>query len=258
MAIVTLTTDFGHRGYDLPRLRGAVLKEQATVQLTDITHEINNYDIVQAAFIFRHVWHRFPKGTIHLISVNDYSAAKPRFLVAAHHGHYFIAPDNGLFTLIFGSGDQPKAFYELKYREDRLLCLEEVYAKAIGFLARGRPVIEIGPPAEEVVQRISLQPVISQRQIRGSIIFIDNYENAITNINRPLFEQVGGGREFKLFFKRHDPICRLSQHYNEVEVGEPLCLFNSAGLLEIAINLGKAGSLLPLKVEDTVQIDFHS
>lgn len=257
MAIVTLTTDFGHGGYELARLKGAMLREFSELRLVDITHTVNNYDIVQAAFIFRNAWASFPKGTIHLISVNDYAIEKPRFLVAAHHGHYFVAPDNGLFTLIFGD-DQPKAFHELKYREDRLLNLEEVYAYAAGFLGRGRPVIEIGPPAEGIVQRITLQPVISHSQIRGSVIFIDNYENAITNVSKALFEQVSGGRDFQLFFKRHDPICQLSQYYNEVDIGEPLCLFNSAGLLEVAINMGRAGSLLSLKVEDTVQIDFHS
>jgi S-adenosyl-L-methionine hydrolase (adenosine-forming) len=257
MAIVTLTTDFGHGGYELARLRGAVLKESAELQLVDITHTVNNYDIVQAAFIFRNAWASFPKGAIHLISINDYAVENPRFLVTAHHGHYFVAPDNGLFTLIFGD-DQPRAFHELKYSRDRLLNLEEVYAYAAGFLARGRPIIEIGPPVADIMQRITLQPVISHSQIRGSVIFVDNYENAITNVSKTLFEQVGGGRDFQLFFKRHDPICELSQYYNEVEVGEPLCLFNSAGLLEVAINMGRAGSLLSLKVEDTVQIDFHS
>ncbi len=257
MAIVTLTTDFGQRGYYLARLKGALLREAEGAQLVDITHDIENYDIVQAAFLFRNAWSSFPKGSIHLISVNDYNASPPRFLVAAHHGHYFIAPDNGLFSLIFGN-DQPKLFHELKYRQDKLLRLEELYAQAVGFLSKGRPVIEIGLPAEEVVQRITLQPVISHSQIRGSVIFVDNYENVITNVGRDLFEQVSGGRTFQLFFKRHDPIRKMRGHYQEVEVGAPLCLFNSAGLLEIAINMGKASSLLGLNVEDTIQIDFHS
>ena len=78
----------------------------------------------------------------------------------------------------------------------------------------------------------------------------------IVNIRRELFEQVGQNREFALYFKRHDPITQLSLHYNDVPIGETLCLFNSADYLEIAINMGKAGSLLGLKMEDTIQIDF--
>ncbi len=257
MAIITLTTDYGPGGYYLPRLKGALLSACPGAQLTDLAHHINNYDIVQAAFLFRNAWHRFPKGTIHLIGVNDIASAAPRFLAVAHRGHYFIAPDNGLFNLIFAD-DQPVQYREVLYEHSELMGIEQIYARAAGHLHAGRPVIEIGPAAEGIVQRITLQPVISPALIRGSIIYIDHYENAITNIHQLLFEQVGAGLPFELYFKRHDPIRRLSHHYHEVEVGEPLCLFNSAGLLEIAVNMGKAGSLLGLKAEDTVQVEFKT
>lgn len=257
MAIVTLTTDFGDRGFDLPKLKGALLSAASTVQLVDLTHQVGNYDIVQAAFLFRNAWQNFPKGTIHLISVNDYPADTPRFLAAAHRGHYFIAPDNGLFSLIFPE-DAPNQYHIVQYEAKELIALDRIYARAVGHLAQGRPIIELGEATPEVMQRITLQPVISPSQIRGSVIFIDGFDNAITNINQPLFEQVGGGRAFALYFKRHDPIQGLSRYYHEVDIGEPLCLFNSSNLLEIAINMGKASSLLGINVEDTVQIEFRS
>jgi hypothetical protein len=257
MAIVTLTSDFGWQDYYLAMIKGAILSEAPAVQLVDLTHGVKNYDIVQAAFLFKNAWPSFPKGSIHLISVNDYNPAKKRFLAAAFRGHYFVAPDNGLFSLIFDE-DGPKAFHELPYEESEVFPLKKVYARAVAYLSKGRPIIELGPVAEDIEQRITLQPVTSHSQIRGSIIHLDNYENVITNVSRDLFERVGGGRTFKLFFKRHDPILTLSTHYYSVSVGEPLCLFNSAGYLEIAINMGKAASLLGLKVEDTIQIDFHS
>ncbi len=257
MAIVTLTTDFGEKGYDLPRLKGTLLGSFEPIRLVDLTHQVDNYDIVQAAFLFRNAWQSFPKGTIHLISVNDYPATAPRFLAAAHRGHYFVAPDNGLFSLIF-TEDKPNQYHILEYAPEALLKVERIYAKAVGHLAQGRSIIELGKATNDIVQRITLQPVIGPSQIRGSVIFIDNFDNAITNINRSLFDQVSGGRSFALYFKRHDPIRRLSQHYHEVEIGAPLCLFNSTGLLEIAINMGKASGLLGIKVEDTVQIDFHA
>lgn len=257
MAIVTLTTDFGERGYDLARLKGALLSAQPELQLIDLTHQVGNYDIVQAAFLFSNAWASFPKGSIHLISVNDYPAQPLRFLAAAHRGHYFIAPDNGLFSLIFGA-EAPKQYRELPCEAEQQLATEQLYARAVSHLAKGRPLIEIGPAVEDTVQRITLQPVISPAQIRGSVIFVDNFGNAVTHISRALFEQVGAGRPFSLYFKRHDPIRRLSRHYHEAEVGAPLCLFNAAGLLEIAINMGSASQLLGLKYEDTVQLDFHS
>ena len=117
-------------------------------------------------------------------------------------------------------------------------------------------MLEIGLPVMEVERRIALQPVISTAQIRGSVIYIDHYENVIVNVQEELFERVRNGRDFQLFFKRHDPIVCMSNHYHDVNIGETLCLFNEAGYLTIAINMGKAASLLGLKLDDMVQIDF--
>ena len=256
MPIVTLTTDFGWQDHYLAMIKGAMLCEHPQLNIVDITHGIQNYDIVQAAFLFRNAWPSFPKGSIHLISVNDYYAAQKRFLATSYQDQYFIAPDNGLFSLIFD--ELPRLIYELEYNENASFPLREVYASAVGHLAHGRPLLEIGLPAQDVQQRITLQPVISNSQIRGSIIYIDGYENAITNVPKSLFDKVGEQRKFSLFFKRHAPIRRLCHDYHDVPVGDPLCLFNSAGYLEIAINMGRASSLLGLKVDDNIQIDFHS
>ena len=113
----------------------------------------------------------------------------------------------------------------------------------------------LGNPAKDILQRITFQPVIAPSQIRGAVIYIDNYDNVVSNVTRDLFEKVGRGRPFQLYFKRHDPILSLSKHYNDVPIGETLCLFNS-DYLEVAINMGKAAELFGLKIEDTIQIDF--
>lgn len=256
MPIITFTTDFGWRDHYLATIKGAILCECPQAVLVDITHGISNYNIVQAAFLFRSAWQSFPPGTIHLVSVNDYYAPHKRFLAAEHQGHYFVAPDNGLLSLIFAGA--PVQAVELAYDAAAPFPLKEVYAQPIARLAQGQALAELGPAAEEVAQRIALQPVIGSMHIRGSIVYIDNYENAISNISRELFEQVAGQRRFALFFKRHDPLRQLVQDYHDVPVGEPLCRFNSLGYLELAVNLGKAASLLGLKVDDSIQIDFHS
>ncbi len=256
MPIVTFTTDFGWHDHYLATIKGALLCKCPQLTLVDITHGIKNYDIVQAAFLFRSAWPSFPAGAIHLISVNDYYALEKRYLATEYQGHYFIAPDNGLFSLIFD--ELPAQIIELEYDSADSFPLKEVYSTAIGRLGQGLPLAELGPPARDVVQRIALQPVIGSSHIRGSIVYIDNFENAISNVSQDLFEKGRGQRQFALFFKRNDPIRRLSRDYHEVPVGEPLCRFNSAGYLELAVNMGKAASLLGLKVDDNIQIDFHS
>jgi S-adenosylmethionine hydrolase len=256
MPIVTLTTDFGWQDHYLAAIKGALLCENAQLNLVDLTHGVDNYDIVQAAFLFKNTWKNFPEGTIHLISVNDYGSEKQRLLAAVYQGHYFVAPDNGLFSLVFEE-EGPKVYHALDYDKEIQFPIRKAYASAIGHLANERDLEALGPVADDIERRITLQPVTNKDQIRGSIIYIDHYENAITNINKDLFEKIGKGRLFKLYFKRHDPIVQLSRHYSDVPIGEPLCLFNAAAYLEIAINMGRAASLLGLKKEDSVQIDFY-
>ncbi|MFK7935658.1 MAG: S-adenosyl-l-methionine hydroxide adenosyltransferase family protein [Saprospiraceae bacterium] len=255
MAIVTLTSDFGTTDYYAAIIKGAILAEDATLNIIDITHNIKNYDIVQGAFVLKNAYYHFPKGTIHLLSVNNFYSKQNSFLVLRYDGHYFIGPDNGIFSLMFE--DVSEDIYELDYPQKTAFPLKHLYANAVGHLIGDKPFNEIGFPVESITQRITLQPVISQNMIRGSIIHIDKYENAVTNISRELFDRVHQGRDFSLYFKRHEPLTKLSWHYYDVPVGENLCLFNSANYLEISINMGKASSLLGLKVDDTIQIDFE-
>jgi S-adenosylmethionine hydrolase len=87
-------------------------------------------------------------------------------------------------------------------------------------------------------------------------LYIDSFENAITNISRELFDAIGLQRPFKLKMRSHLPITELSKNYSDVPIGEILCLFNSANLLEIAINMGRVSTLFGLNPGEIIQIEF--
>ncbi len=255
MPIVTLTSDFGQTDYYAALVKGALLSQQPELNLVDITHNVKNYDIVQAAFILKNAYPSFPKGTIHLVSVNTFYRPDYCYLALRHEDHFFIGPDNGVFSLLFGNPS--KDIYELDYDlEGETLPVRKVFANAVMHICGGMPFNEIGIPVESIEQRITFQPVTTATQIRGSVIHIDNYQNVITNVSKSLFKQVGRKRPFAISFRRHDPISRISPNYADVPVGEPLCWFNSADYLEISINMGRASELLGLDIDHQVQIDF--
>ena len=254
MPIVSISSDLGLKDYYLAVLKGTILQKSENLQIVDISHNIENYNIVQAAFILKNAYKSFPKGSIHLVSVKNYHQESNSFLAIRYDGHYFIGPDNGVFSLMFE--DLEEDIYELNYDNFSTTELPLLYAQAIGHIVNKLPFNEIGLPLEEIVRKISLQAVISKNQIKGSVIYIDNYENVIINITRDLFEKVREGRSFSIYFKRHNPITQISNCYNEVAIGESLCRFNGANNLEIAINMGKAASLLGLYIDETVQVDF--
>jgi S-adenosylmethionine hydrolase len=255
--IVTLTSDFGWRDPHLALIKGRILTHAPQARLVDISHDVEPYDIVQAAFIFRPAWRAFPVGTIHVVSVNDFPGPEGRFLVLAQEGHYFIGPDNGLFSLVFG--ERPSTCFAIAPpQEVSTFPLSDIYGQAVGHLAQDFPPGGLGEAVDSWTERITFQPVTGPNHIRGTVVYIDKFDNVILNVSRELFETVGKGRSFELYFKRHEPIVRLATHYFDEPVGEVLCRFNAADLLEIAINLGPAASLLGLQVEDAVQIDFRN
>lgn len=254
MTIVTLTTDFGLKDYYSARIKGTILSRTEEVRFIDISHNIPNYDIVQAAFVFRNSWTTFPQGTIHLLSVNDQDAAATRFVLAVRNGHFFIAPDNGLLPLVLDELSTPA--FLLPWPVGVVFPIATLFAEVVAGIIQCADVADLGYPTITLQQRLTFQPVIGKNQIRGAVVYIDHYENVVVNVSRTLFERIRQNRPFALYFKRNDPIIVLSQGYADVVVGESLCYFNSADFLEIAINRGKAASLFGLKIDDAIQIDF--
>lgn len=260
MKIVTLTTDFGPRDYPSGVLKGALLSRQPQLQLVDISHAVEAFNIVQGAFLLKQVYPEFPPGTIHILAVHNFYASDFRLLAFSRHDHWFITPDNGLPSLLFPDMKPPEAtvlpMEPAMPNEPPFSLLKNSIARAVEKLSAGMTPEALGAQANQLQMRISLQPVITPASIRGTVIHIDQFENIVINITREVFDRVRNGRNFQLFFKRHDPITVLSANYSDVPEGEPLCLFNAAGYLEVAIHLGRGASLLGMKVEDVVEVLF--
>lgn len=254
--MVTLTTDFGTQDFYVGALKGALLRRVPTLQLIDISHDIAPFDIVRGAFVVANSWREFPEGTIHLVGVNCVYQPDYRFVAARHEGHFFLAPDNGLLSLLFPH-IQPSDLRNLPADPAEHFAVKNIFADATAHLAEGKPFESLGEHAAPLLERISIQPVITPTRIRGTVIHVDNFDNAVVNIRREVFESAVNGRPFSLYFKRNDPITVLSGNYCDVAVGEPLCLFNMAGYLEISVNMGRAATLFGLKVEDVIEVVFE-
>ena len=254
--IITLTTDYGIKDYYVALLKASLLNQLPSAQIIDISHHIPPHDIVKAAYMLKNSYHHFPENSIHLLCVNNLPQSESSILITKHKNQYFILPNNGLLSLLFEQIEE--GIYSVPKITTHAGNLRSIYATIARHISEGGALVDIGQRIEHIEQRITLKPVITASQIRGSVIHIDHYENVIVNISKALFDEVGHGRSFELFFKRHDPICKISQYYNEVAIGEVLCLFNEAKQLEIAISMGKAASLLGLNIDDTIQIDFKN
>jgi S-adenosylmethionine hydrolase len=254
MPWVSLITDFGWKDPYVGQLKGALLAGNEALRFIDYTHELQAHDIVTAAWILKNSYKDAPRGTVHVVSVlNNYNNSHS-YLAFEYQGFYFVGPNNGIFSLAFDR--LPKDIYEVIEENSDSFSVKEVLSHIVSHLTSNKPIEDLGAPVRNLIMRIQLQPVINKYMIRGSVIYVDHYENVIVNITREQFERARAGRAFTIYTKRNDPIHHISKNYQDVALGETLCLFNSGEYMEIAIHGGKAGSMLGLGVDEMVQVDF--
>ncbi len=255
MHIVSITTDFGMQDYYVAELKAQIYQRSLDVRIVDVSHSVDSHDIVQAAHFVENVFRSFPKGSIHCVAVYNYYQKESSFITFEREGHYFIGPDNGIFSLMFEDLN-PTEVYEIDHK---LLGLDSI-AKIIGwtsnYLANGNPINEIGTKRSEINQKMGIKPVVVGSQIRATIIHVDHYENVVINLKRDKFEKIRSGRDFQIYYKQKDPITMISENYGDVAIADVMCSFNTAGYMQIGINMGKASSMLNLNKNETIQINF--
>ena len=248
MALLTLTSDIGEQDFLAGAIKGQLLQSGENFTIVDITHALSPFNYPQAAYVCRNAIKNFAPGTFHLVLVNLFDEKKEHVLLAEHNGHYIGCADNGLLTMILEEAPQKVVALNLgKTNQKNTLFCVSVFAKAFNDLSAGKKLDEVGDATVDIEVKNHLRPLLGNDWIEGQIIFIDNFENVIVNINKEEFEEQRKGRSFTIVFKRDEVIDKISETYADVPEGEKLALFNSAGYLEIAINKGNAAGLFGLQ-----------
>ena len=248
MPLLTLTSDIGHQDFLVGAIKGQLLQAVPSLSIVDITHHLSPFNYPQAAYLCRNAIRSFPAGNFHLIMVNLFDEKPDHLLMAEHNGHYIGCADNGLLTMILEELPQKIVALQLdKTAQKNTTYYASVFGKAITHIMNGNPLETAGDATVSIRVKNPLRPLLGANWIEGQIIFIDNFENVIVNISREEFEEQRKGRSFKIVFKRDEVIDRISETYADVNEGEKLAFFNSAGYLEIAINKGNAAGLFGLQ-----------
>ena len=261
MPIITLTTDLGITDHYLGAVKASILRQLPDAKIVDITNQVPSFNIRHAAFVLSNCYKEFPQGTIHIVGVDAESKLDAPHIAIFANNHYFVGAENGIFSLILDV--KPDKIVELNITQDSdnlTFPTKDVFVKAACHIARGGTLELIGSPKPSFsVERSSFKATFDNVAIRGSIIHIDSYGNAITNIKEDLFKQVAKGRGFTIHLgnRGHYTINNLHKKFSEVPGGEVLALFISTGHLEIAMNEGSASSLMGLQLNDIIRIEFN-
>lgn len=255
MPIITLTTEWGTRDHYVGTLKGSILSRCPGATIVDICHDITPFDMSRAAYIFGSAWRNFPEGTVHFIGLNSGTNDEQDYLLVKSSGHYFTGSDSGFFSLVLDA--PPEKMVKLATGAAISGNNYDAMVKAVCGILAGEEMEVQGVPVHEYEQKSLLQPVVEEKVVRGTAIYIDEFGNVVSNIRRDLFDSVCSGRQFSIYLRKHEyHLNQISSRYDAVEEGEIVALFNASGFLEIAMNRSRAAQLLGLKVGDYIRIDF--
>ncbi|HET8736695.1 MAG TPA: SAM-dependent chlorinase/fluorinase [Pricia sp.] len=275
MAIITLTTDFGLKDHFVGTLKGTIYKELADAKIVDISHNIAPFNIQECAYILENSYKSFPEGSIHIVGVDSEPTVENQHIAVLVDGHYFIVANNGVIGLIT-SEKKPDKIVEINIPnpDNGSFPVMDVFVKVACHLARGGTLEVVGKPFNALKELREFSPSVTEngKKIIGSVIYIDNYGNVVTNISKNFLEANRQGRDFEIS-ARTIKIHRIHNKYSDLidfdleknqrkGAGDLMALFNSANYIELAIyksdlnTVGGASTLLGLDYRDTVSVSF--
>jgi S-adenosylmethionine hydrolase len=252
MAVITLTTEWKPDDIYHGVIKGKLCRMCPGVTIIDNATSIPAFNISHASFVIRNTYNNYPEGSVHIICVHSEAVKGQDYLIVKAKEHYFIGTDNGIFNLILNS--DPDEVIRIDHKDN---CDElDIFAKAASDLISGKKPADLGKPIKNITEMVPLRATIDKNVIIGSIIFIDSYGNAISNITREVFYRVFEGKEYRILIQSNKNYTeKILEKYSDVPVGEMLARFNSLDLLEIAINGANVSELLSLAVGSVVRID---
>ncbi len=275
MPIITLTTDFGEKDHFAGAIKGAIYSEIPDIQIVDISHSVSPFNIPEAAYIIQNAYRSFPEGSIHIIGIDSELNEENKHIAIKLDGHYFVCANNGIMSMICAE-ITPEQIVEINIHDKikSSFPVLDVFVKAACHIARGGALGIVGKVIQSIKPIKNIKPYVNddKTQIIGSIIYIDNYGNVITNIKKIFFEDIQKGRPFEISARNYK-FKRIFSKYSDIvnfeipedkrnDEGRGLVVFNSSQYLEIAIyksdshSVGSATTLMGLKLRDTVTINF--
>ena len=255
MAVITLLTDFGEKDYYVPLFKGDLYTASPSAKIVDISHTIPAYDILTAAFFLKNVYEHFPKGTIHIARVFEQGLGTQKLLAAKYRNYFFIAPDNGLLSLVFE--EKPDLIVEVDMKQAKLNTLEDYYCRVVKEITFNNNIGSIGTATSDYIESTILPPTLLENRIIGKVMYVDNFGNIITNIRKKDFISYNANKQIRINYRKGDYIDNIVDNYNDVPPSYSMARFNSLGYLELSINAENASKLLGLFVGSNVQVLFE-
>jgi S-adenosylmethionine hydrolase len=171
-------------------------------------------------------------------------------------GHYFLGPDDGIFSLLF-DGTVADSYHVMDDKGEKVMVNSDMIAASAAYLSRGGDLTNMGSKVGQAVVLNMWKPSIDEYSIRGSVIYVDSYGNLVTNISMDLLRENAKDRSFEIVLRNSKyAVTSISEGYNLVPEGDLVAVNNESGFIELAIRNGSAEQLLGMRFGDLVRVEF--
>jgi len=229
-------------------MKGVILGIAPEAAIVDISHDIAAFGIQDGAFVIAQAYRYFPKKTIHVIVVDPGVGSARRPILAEAAGQYFIAPDNGVLTMVLAREERARVRHITAERYflhpvSRTFHGRDIFSPTAAHVAAGVPPARFGKPIEDYLRMNFHRPVRTAKRVwSGTVLHVDHFGNLITNLHTDDFPDLGD-RPFELTVGL-ERLSGLARTFADGEPGRPLVLVGSSGYLEVAANQASAAKLL--------------
>lgn len=259
--LITLMTDFGHDDVFVGVMKGVIAGINPSARVIDLAHGISPFNVVEAAFRLAQAYTYFPKGSVHVVVVDPGVGGDRRIVAMRSDGHIFLAPDNGVLSVV-AEDKGHEVLIEVAEKRFSLPDVSstfhgrDIFAPVAAHIAAGTPLEELGAPADKLrMLSVPEAAVSNEGVIEGQILWTDRFGNLITNIPARMVEARAKGRVVTVQVGSME-IAGLRRSYSEVQVGEPLAMIGSFGMLEVAVRQGSAAAQLGVNRGKRLRVAF--
>lgn len=249
--VVTLITDFGQNDHFVGVMKGVIVGINPEVEIVDVCHQVNSYDIFDAAYVLLQSYRFFPSDTIHLVVVDPGVGTARRPLLARTMDQKFVAPDNGVLSLVYEREENIEVRHVTSDHYflnpvSNTFHARDIFAPVVGWLSKGLEVDKFGEPITDYAKFTSPKAKkVNDQLVKGVVLRIDKFGNMITNITPEdvpqLFQE--NPPPFKILINQQE-ITKLNLSYSMGKPSEIFAIVGSSGFLEVCTNRGSAAKAL--------------
>jgi hypothetical protein len=245
--LITLTTDFGTSDHYVGTMKGVICNINPAARIVDISNAVQSYDVLDGALAIAQSYHYFPAETVHVVIVDPGVGTARRPIIADVGKHIFIAPDNGVLSLVYEREEHVTvrhitAEHYFLQPVSRTFHGRDIFAAVAGWISRGD--VELGKFGEIITDYMRFaapRPKPDDKLLKGIVIKVDKFGNLITNITPKDLPQLFADQPppFRIQVGKSE-VTTMRPAYGDGKPGEVFGILGSMGYLEIASNRGAA------------------